>query len=150
MFLWSLKKADPVTDALVRGTEPGVRIRTKMSRIANTGQVSDSDFVEQCFLSGSAFFYGSYGAGMRIRITQCGSVPVSSFHPYPVFISMRIRIKLFTSMRIRILLLIEVMQICDRGSTDPSGLLFEPPRLYFEGQRASTAPFLASKKVPEF
>jgi hypothetical protein len=37
------------------------------------------------------------------------------------------RYKLFTSMRIRILLLINVMRICD-----PLGLHFKPPRLHFE------------------
>jgi hypothetical protein len=29
---------DPDPDPLVRGTDPGIRIRTKMSRIPNTGE----------------------------------------------------------------------------------------------------------------
>jgi hypothetical protein len=35
-FFASLKSMKKVPDPLVRGTDPGIRIRTKMSRIPNT------------------------------------------------------------------------------------------------------------------
>jgi hypothetical protein len=51
---------------------------------------------------------------------------------------LRIRI---TLVRIRILLLILMRRICDRRSTEPSRLHFEPPSLHCERQRSSVAPF---------
>ncbi len=33
------KESDPEPDQLVKGTDPGIRIRTKMSRIPNTGKL---------------------------------------------------------------------------------------------------------------
>ncbi len=61
------------------------------------------------------------------------------FHadPYPAFYSNAIRIQRFTL--IRILLLIKVMEICNKFSIDPQGLHFEPPSLHCERPRLSTA-----------
>jgi hypothetical protein len=42
MHSWSdcrkVKESDPEPDQLVKGTDPGIRIRTKMPRIPNTGK----------------------------------------------------------------------------------------------------------------
>jgi hypothetical protein len=64
IFFASLKLlSDP--DPVIRGTDPRIRIRTKMSRIPNTG-------FDQCSKFGSGFNWTS-GSGFRIRIPECRS-----------------------------------------------------------------------------
>jgi hypothetical protein len=65
------------------------------------------------------------------------------FNADPEHSLMRVHIQLFASVRIRIPLLIKVMRICYRWSTDSLRLHLEPPRLHCERSRPSMAQFSA-------
>ncbi len=133
--LWR-KDPDPEPDPLVRGTDPGIRIRIKLSRITNTG------IILKWRWSGLVSLWGSSEALLRIRKEE-----------------MRIRIPLFTLTRIRI----HFSLWCSSGSYSyqsktnlqplggfrPSRLHFEPPGLHYERPRPSKASFWAST-APEF